>query len=367
MSIPQILIVDDDPDRVRSSFGLAIAPEDADIVVRHPQEVTAVDLSRCTLVAVDHFLEHWPERDRQPLAMRPADGFALAAVLRSQMTADGPAPAVAILTGDLPRLAGMLPLKAAEHLLAWQHDIEWVFPKGDAVAPRLVAMSKAVEQFRGVWSSPLELDDIAVGWLDLQDVQWRGVALGHIIQTRPPIHAVGARTTGASILRWFLHRVLPYPAFLTDIHSTATRLGVTAAWLETELQTDSGLSKQLSGCRYSGAFDDFSGPRWWRAGLADMIAELSDGQPFDRTALQDGIRRITSVEPTFLTEEQPVLVVDPKTMEPARIVEVGKAVRISPDGWPFYADDAWASVADACDAPHIADIVLDSSRIETDG
>ena len=367
MSIAQILIVDDDPDGVSHSIGLAIAPGDADIVIRHPEEVTAVDVSRCTLVVVDHFLEHWPERDMQCLSMKPADGFALAAVLRSQMPADRPGPAVAILTGDLPRLAGVLPLKAAEYLLAWQHDIEWVFPKGDAVTPRLVAMSRGVEKFWGIWRSTLDLDDIAVGWLDLQDVQWRGVALDHVLQTRPPIHSVSSQTTGASVLRWFLHRVLPYPGFLMDIHSTATRLGVTVAWLEMELQTDSGLSGQLSSCRYSGAFNDFWGSRWWRAGLAEMIAELSDRQPFNRIALQGGIRRITSVEPIFLTEEHPVLAVDPKTMEPTRVVEASKAVRISPDGWPFYADDAWASVADARHVPHIADIVLDRSRIEADG
>ena len=98
-----------------------------------------------------------------------------------------------------------------------------------------------------------------------------------------------------------------------------------------------------------------------------MIWELSDRQPFDRTALRDGIRRVTSVEPAFLTEEHPVLTVDPKTMESTRIAEVGMAIRISPDGWPVYADDAGASVADALDIPHIADIVLERSRLETDG
>ena len=365
MSIPVILIVDDDPDRVRDSIGLELEPEDADLVIRHPQEVTADDVAGCTLVAVDHYLDHWPERDLQPLAMKPADGFALAAVLRSQMSAESPAPAIIILTGELPRLAGKLPPKAAEHLLAWQHDVEWVLPKGDAIAPRLVAMANAVEKLRDIWSSPLELDDVAVGWLDLQDVPWSGVALDHVIQTRPAIHSVGAQTTGASVLRWFLHRVLPYPTFLTDTHWTATRLGVTTAWLEMELQADSGLSRQLSDCRYSGAFQDFSGPRWWRAGIAHTISELSAGQPFDRAALRAGIRRVTSHEPAFLAEEHPVLALDPKTMEPTRIVEVDMAIRISPDGWPVYADDAWASVADAHDNPEIAAIVLERSRLDT--
>lgn len=362
--IPQILVVDDEPERIEDSLGIEAELENASLVVRHPQKVTQNDLVSCTVVVVDHYLDHWLERDDQPLAMQPADGFAVAAVIRSQLSADRPGPAIAILTARLIELAGVMPVKAAEYLLAWQHDLEWVFSKGSEVAPRLIAMSRAVEKLREMWAPSLELDDLTSGWLELQDVEWRAVALDHVFQTHPPIHAVSAQTTGASVLRWFLHRVLPYPAFLIDIFWTATRLGVTAGWLKEELQTDSGLSAQLSDCRYSGAFADFSGPRWWRAGLAGLIAELSDGQPFDRTALRAGIRRVTSTEPDFLTEERPVLAVDPETMESTRIVEVDLATRINPDGWPAYADDAWASVADARDDPKIADIVLDQSRLE---
>ena len=363
--IPKILVVDDEPEKVENSLGIEVAPEDANLVVRHPQDVTQDDLASCTVVVVDHYLSHWPERDGiQHLTMKPANGFAVAAVIRSQLPIDRPGPAIAILTGRLIELAGVVPLKAAEHLLAWQHDVEWVFPKGSVVVPRLIAMSRAVEKLREVGTPPLELDNLTSGWLELQDVEWRAVALDHVLQTRPPIHAVSTQTTGASVLRWFLHRVLPYPTFLTDIFWTATRLGVTAEWLEEELQTDNGLSAQLSGCQYSGAFAGFSGPRWWRAGLAHLIAELTYGQPFDRTALQDGVCRVASTEPDFLTEERPVLAVDPKTMEPTRIVEVDLATRINPDGWPVYADDAWASVADANDNPDIADIVLDQSRLE---
>ncbi len=367
MTIPHILIVDDDPDRARKSIGLEFVADDANVVVRHPQEISSGDLASCTVIAVDHYLEDWPERDLQGPAMNPRNGFAVAAVLRSQLPVDQPGPAIAILTAELSTLAGTLPLKAAEHLLAWQHDIEWVFPKSSAVPLRLIAMSRAVQKLRDVWSSSLELEDLASGWLDLKDVDWRGVALDHVLQTRPPIHAVSAQTAGASILGWFLHRVLPYPTFLTNIFWTATRLGVAPSWLEAELQTDSGLSTRLSGCQYSGAFSEFSAPHWWRAGLANMIAQLSDGQPFDRTALHTGVRRVTSVEPDFLTEEHPVLAVDPATMEPTRIVEVDRAIRISPDGWPLYADDAWASVADALDNPDIAEIVLEQSLLEAPG
>ena len=213
----------------------------------------------------------------------------------------------------------------------------------------------------------LDVESLAKDWLDLSDVQWRGVALDHILQARPPIHSVNAQTSGASILRWFLHRVLPYPSFLTDLHWTATRLGVNADWLQGELATDSELKETLADCQYSGVFEGFLGPRWWRAGVAGIIADLTDGQPFNRTALRDGIRRICSDEPIFLTEERPVLAIDPKAMELLRVIEAEDAVRVSPDGWPTYADDAWASVADARANPDIAEIVLDQSQLEDTG
>ena len=81
--IPQILVVDDEPEKVENSLGIEVAPEDANLVVLHPRDVTQNDLASCTVVVVDHYLEDWPERDYQPLAMQPADGFAVAAVIRS--------------------------------------------------------------------------------------------------------------------------------------------------------------------------------------------------------------------------------------------------------------------------------------------
>ena len=128
---PQILVVDDEPENVESSLGIEFASEDTKLVVHHPRDVTPDDLANCTVVVVDHYLDDWPERDDiQNLAMKPENGFAVAAVIRSQLSADRPGPAIAILTGRLAELAGEVRPKAAEHLLAWQHDVEWVFSQG---------------------------------------------------------------------------------------------------------------------------------------------------------------------------------------------------------------------------------------------
>ena len=362
---PQILIVDDEPESAEDLVKPALANNDVAVAVRHPRDIIAADLTNCSVVVVDHYLENWPELDSLPPAISPRDGFALAGVLRSQVSTDTPGPAMTILTGQLPELAGELPIRAAEHLLAWQHDVEWVFSKSTSqVTHRLQDMVNAVEALRGAWRNPFELDDLASEWLALQDTHWRGVALDHVVQARPPIHALGVETNGSSVLRWFLQRILPYPTFLADINWTATRLGITARWLEAELLTGSELCGRLDNCAYSGAFLEFFGRRWWRAGLTDAVSELSDGQPLDRQALKEGVRSLSSGEPEYLTEGRPVLALDPKSMEATRVIEADRAVRIGPEGWPAYADWAWAAIEDVRDDPRLMDTVLDPSILQ---
>ena len=359
---PRILIVDDEPDSAEDLIDPTA--QNLDVSVRHPSDVVESDLRDCAVVVVDHYLENWHELESQPPATRPKDGFALAAVLRSQLPRAGPGPAIVILTGKLEQLAGSLPPQAAQHLLAWQHDIEWVFSKSaPRLADRLLDMADAVKSFRSVWSNQLELENFASAWLALNDMPWKDVALDHILQTRPPIHNVSVETSGSSLLRWFLHRILPYPAFLTDIYWTATRLDVSADWLELELSKERGLFEQLAASAYSGGFSKFSGPRWWRAGLASTVVELTQGRPFDRQALREGVRALTSEEPEFLNEDHPVLAHDPRTMEATRVIDAHLAVQIVPDGWPVYADTAWASVEDIGDDPDLRDIVIDPSLL----
>ena len=360
MKAPLILVADDQPESAEALFQAAIS----EIVVRHPRDIAAADIRDCAVVVVDHYLEDWVELDSQCPAMSPRDGFALAAVLRSQLSAKVPGPAITILTGQLERLAGDLPLASAHHLLAWQHDVEWVFSKSAPnLGEQLSAMADGVAKLRDVWKSHLDLEDLASKWLALPEVQWREVALDHVFQTRPPIHALNAETKGSSVLRWFLQRVWPYPAFLIDIHWAATRIGVTADWLEKELQGGSRLSGLLDSCVYSGAFSEFGRTRLWRAGVANAISEMSNGQPFDRDAVNAGLLRLSADEPELLKEERPVVAVDPETMEATQVVDARAAVQICPDGWPVYADSVWATIEDVRADPSLMDIVQDPSHL----
>ena len=365
MKVPLILVADDQPESAEAIVGPVVSGTDAKIVVKHPRDITRADIRDSAVVVVDHYLEEdWPELDSQLPAMSPRDGFALAAVLRSHSSMQLPGPAVTILTGRLESLAGDIPLVSAQHLLAWQHDVEWVFPKsGPNLVRRLLSMADGVLKLRDAWTLPITLNNLTSNWLDLPEMEWKGVALDHVFQARPPIHAVGVETKGSSVLRWFLQRVWPYPAFLIDIHWTAARLGVTAEWLQMELKNESEFSASLGSCAYSGAFSEFGGPRWWRAGVANAITVISDGQPFDRQAVNAGIAALSSVKPEFLTEDRPVVAVDPETMEATRVVDARISVRICPDGWPVYADSVWAHIEDVLNDPSLKDIVENPSNL----
>ena len=84
---PRILVVDDQPDSAETSVIGVLSPDDVVVEVRHPRDITIRDLRNCAVVAVDHYLDDWAELDSQIPAMSPRDGFALAAVLRSQVPA----------------------------------------------------------------------------------------------------------------------------------------------------------------------------------------------------------------------------------------------------------------------------------------
>ena len=361
---PFILIVDDEPERQVSSIGLELDEGEVETGILHPRDIVEEDLTRASVIAVDHFLDHWPELDRQSPALRPVDGFALAAVFRSQTSDREPSPVIVVRTARLPQVAGEIPVASAEHLLAWQHDIEWILPKtgtvkGQSEARRLTELAQAVVKLHDLWAESLDVATLAAEWLGLGDREWDEVACRHVVETRPPLHSVAQRTHGTSVMRWFLQRVLPYPTFLIDEWRVAIRLGVTQRWLHQVLREESELQRQLDACSYSGVLETFAGRRWWRAGLASFIAGATDGEPFNRTLLRGSLTSLSGTEPEFLQEHRPLLALDPETLTATVVVEADDAVRVAPDGWPVSADDAWVSRDDLAEDEYLAGLVLD--------
>ena len=370
MSRPLILIIDDEPDRSESIRPLIHShKQEVEVEILHPRNVKDMHLSAASVIVVDHYLDDWEERDGQIPSLRIKDGIALAAALRSQVSERNPQPAIVIRTARLEDLRGVLPIGTSQHLIAWQYDVEWILPRANlqsdiSEAERLIDIVKAVVDLTTLWSNGINVNNLASDWLGLGQQNWVDVAVDHVAKTHPPVHSVAMRTHGTSILRWFLHRILPYPTFLVDEWKIATHLGVTQAWLVKELSENSKFRHQLDEFQYKGAFNKFDGRRWWRAGLSYFLNQITNGKPFDPEILQESICSSAYSSPDFLGNFQPVLAINPESMQSTKIVDVDEAVRIVPDGWPTFADDAWALLKDIEEDKHLAQLVIDQHALD---
>ncbi len=78
---PIVLVLDDEPRKV----ALNLERDDISIRAISPEELREDHLRDAHLVLVDHVLEHWSPTPEPPYACRPADGLALAGIVRAHM------------------------------------------------------------------------------------------------------------------------------------------------------------------------------------------------------------------------------------------------------------------------------------------
>ncbi len=109
-SKPRILVVDDQPDEaqpLKIELGHAVYFD-----ISHPADLTEDQLHIADLVLIDFRLDNWQDRDNiSSISLRPMNGIALAAVLRSHIhdQADVSPKAFAIYSGHSDDLSGRLP------------------------------------------------------------------------------------------------------------------------------------------------------------------------------------------------------------------------------------------------------------------
>lgn len=283
----------------------------------HPSEVEGSQVGSAQLVVLDEFLDDW-QRPAGPATTAPEDGLAVGAVLRSQK----PSLSVVILTGDIARLADGVPVSFGEHHVAFLRDVEWVFSKtDDRSIERIAQLADAIATL----PSTLEADAV-LSWLVAPSEEWRVDAVEHITRCRPPIAPRQTTSGSRPLLRWLLQRALPYPTFLLTDGRAAMALGLSLTDLESVAE-----AREAAACIYTGPLAAFLGRRWWRAGI-EHLAEQPDRTP-----------RLAE-----LSQEHDAPLVMPlgddlEELEPAPVAE---CVRIYPDGWPAFADQAWALRSD---------------------
>lgn len=355
----RILLIDDDPDRHdgihRTLTGIA------DVSVAHPVDVTAALLEAADLVSVDEYFQddRWISFARDsaeslPAALQIRDGLAVAAAIRSQARAVSRPLAITLHTGAIRDLAGGLPAQNRESLVAAQHDLEWVFEFGAAhFGRRLADVAAAARSLTR--DAHVVADDFGASWLALPDRSWTSTARVQLEDCRPPAHSLARDSDGLSYLRWFTHRVLPYPTFLLSADHAANLLGIDRRSFEL-------LEELLRPARYVGPMASFLGKRWWRAGLQQYLVDCDvfqwDSAPERASALADAFDRPL----VALTHDEPVVSYD----KDGRVVSIDanpeEAVRLQQDGWPVWADDPWASIEDVNQDDELRQLVAQVDR-----
>ena len=352
-----VVLIDDERDQVQWLHD-DLAGE-LDITLVEPDGLTDDLLSRGMIFLIDMFLDEWPGREEQEPAARVFDGIALAAVIRSHARkVKRPPPVVALHTGHAGDFSD-LPDEIREHALARAHNLEWVFLKqgsrsGIPTPERVLALADAQTRLPKWW--PEESGDN-----ELLRVLGAGVEeLGEILDCWPPSREVGRDTAGTAVLRWLLHRILPYPCFLLDRRHVAARLGITCGSLNEAFSGGGALAEALGRCAYAGILAAFDGPRWWRSRVERMLWELSPDGALPATT--DDLQHHTLLNLIPAATRNGVVALRADYTPAEEPVDVSEAVRIQLDDWPPYAEDAWAAIADAREDARLSRRVLPLDR-----
>ena len=374
---PRVTIVDDEPET------LGILPDElrpsVNVTVVSPADVTEDVLERTDLLLVDLRLEDWPERDNtQWIAQRPRDGLALASVLRSNCDFQerGSPVAFAVYSAHLRDLCGRHRFEKREHTIARANNLEWVFPKrgstcGVELPAQIRSLADAVRRLPTEWPTDdsAKTCSLVNGVLGLKEsLNWYQTAWEDIRSCRPPIHELSHWSHGLAVLRWLLHRILPYPGFLYDELSLACRMRVSVDSLQAELATASRLAKLIKKCEYKGILTGFVGTRWWKCAIDDLLWQETKGNSLDAAQVTKALQMSAETDWRPLGIEQPVVCID-STYAPYDIHPIDNALRVQPDNWPSFADQAWTTIERAHREPTLAAIVesRDRRRMKDDG
>jgi hypothetical protein len=353
-TVASVLIIDDQQEGgslatyLRQSRSIATK-------VLHPEDVEPADIADADLVLVDYHLGLWPARDQAPVSRAPIDGLALAAVLRRHVHDNERASptAFAILTAEIGRLAEPLPPEHREHVLARVTNLEWVFRKASAqgetdLAGQIASMATAVKSLPKQWPQSSAEDSLhqLAKILDFDpDDSKCSQQLQDVSACVPPIHELSEWSHGLAVIRWLLHRILPYPCFLWDSHYLAARLRVDHGWLRTELSRNGSLRKWLEPARYTGLLSGFLGDRWWRSCIESLLWERTKHRSFDvqqiLKTLRSGTRKV--VKPSE-PADHPIVCVNSAYRPIDTFAALEAAIRIRPDDWPPFADQPWTTI-----------------------
>lgn len=349
---PRILVVDDRPDDVAGEVRLGLGNRARSTVV-HPRDVGLQDLEAADLVLVDYLLEEWPERDDVVVGLNPANGIALSVVFREHVdrSENDRLTAFALHSGHLGEVRARLPRSAREHLIARLNNLEWAFSKDSGERwGQMIVLARAVRQLPRKWPA----GDYAVSETEAlkllglaEKAAWFDRARRNVRACQPPIYDLSGGAHGLLFVRWMLHQVMPYPSFLWREEWVAARLRLTMDSLREIVREKSKLGRDLQAMSYRGLLAGFLGPRWWRAALEEYVWNLTNGRSVDVDTLHSALHKRTGVKFKALPADASIVCLDSEFRPTGEFISAENAVRLRPDQWPTFADDAWTSLARA--------------------
>jgi hypothetical protein len=371
---PSALFVDDNSDELKRQLN-ADWPKSLDVpVVRDPSKVTSEHLKDVDVCFVDFDLKEWHDRldkegkNESCIATRPKDGHALIAVLRSYVGRDHPVTAFCMLTNKLGEVAVGIPAQRTPYTASRVHGYDWVINKDDANLPgKIEAMVLAAASLNQIkpddinsifdWlgpSTPKAVEDYEFDWDEPDEMEasrhFESTKLA-IEQCRPPVHDIEAPAHAVVVLRWLLHRILPYPSFLIGEKVLSSRLGIRPSLLA-DLES---VWADLKDCRYSGPGAGLFDIRWWRPEIERLLYSETDGRSLNpdvvRSVIQNRLGGNGEVPLEWIDDAVPVL--DPQTLQYADVDTRDACIEVHPDDWPEFADTPWMRIEDAAVMPYL--------------
>ena len=346
----EVLIVDDSADdeyvrNLRKDLDEGGVSSDS----KHPQEVDAEDLAKVHLVLVDYDLGDWTSEaaPEAPLGMCPSHGVALTAVLRGHARETAPPTGFALLTGKIGDVAPEMPPSRGRHSVARWSGLEWVFEKDETdLVARIGSLGEAIRDlpntlFEGGAS---DLAEYLKAPSSGDDATYSEALIDSLRFAQPPLHDLNAVSHSLAVVRWMLHRVLPYPSLLIDELHLARRLRVSAQTITREVGEGGKLGPELKDAEYVGPLCQIAGRRWWRREVDALLWTMTEGQASSPRAIHAALgERGVTIEPY---DGDPVVLVDGESFASSELSTTSECVRIVPDEWPSSADPAWMRLED---------------------
>ncbi len=352
---PKIVIIDDHTEELSPLNDLVKELGASFSEVVFPADVDEGLLKDADLVVVDFTLSDWIDNvDVDQVALRPRNGVALASVLRQHCAKlrDFPPTGFALITGQ-PGELGAVPSERRPHVISRLNNFEWFFEKGasdPSVASRnagqIISLASAIKSLPNSVGEELGTVESLLAHLGIQTDNELSERFSDSVQRcRPPIHHLAQASHGLIVLRWLLHRILPYTTFLVGDLGMAARLRVEPNWLSSELNSDSSLRSELGSYQYDGPLSDFDGRRFWREGIEQHLWNVTDGMSSNSEAIHEYLdKHCDSVKKLDL--KRPVITLDHKLQIEDAFSESDDVLPILLDDWPSYAEPAYIRKAE---------------------